>query len=174
MASEPFVVHMEGFTGFLTTRFFTDLDDWKYTGIFNYRNRSLAEVEVINHNETYNSYSIRTDSTGVVKLFNSKGDEIGIDNRIHIQDQFNRFRKVHFESFNSRLTVDQEKDLIANGEASHTITCMDKEGASTTVILFDKDEEHMYGLTEDGQVVLVQTFVFNPLIIGLLDLVQIK
>ncbi|MAO46190.1 MAG: hypothetical protein CL823_03485 [Crocinitomicaceae bacterium] len=174
MASEPFVVHMEGFTGFLTTRFFTDLDEWKYTGIFNYRNRSLAEVEVINHNETYNSYSIRTDSTGVIKLFNIKGDEIGIDNRIHIQDQFNRFRKVHFESFNSRLTVDQEKDLIANGEASYTITCMDKEGASTTVILFDKDEEHMYGLTEDGQVVLVQTFVFNPLTIGLLDLVQIN
>ena len=78
----------------------------------------------------------------MVKLFNSKGDEIGIDNRIHIQDQFNRFRKVHFESFNSRLTVDQEKDLIANGGRVILHVWIKRE--QTTVILSIKTKSILW------------------------------
>ena len=32
--AKPYVVHMEGFTGYLSTRFFTSERDWRYTGMF--------------------------------------------------------------------------------------------------------------------------------------------
>ena len=83
---------------------------------------------------------------------------------IWVQEQFLRFKGVHFESFNSRLTVEQEDSLkLTNPDFS--ITCTDIEGVETSVFLYEKDEEQLYGVTEDGGVVLVQTFVFNPLIV---------
>ena len=172
-SGEPFIVHMEGFTGFLTTRFFTDEDEWKHTGIFNYPNRTLQSVEFIHHQEDHNTYKLSADSMGVLNLFIESGIEIGYTDTLRIQDHFLRFSKVHFESFNSRLNVEKE-DELKETTPIHTITCTDFEGVTTTVSLYEKDEEHMYGLTEDGQVVLVQTFVFDPLIIGLHDLLSIN
>ena len=46
LAEEPFIVHMEGFTGFLSTRFFTDEREWRYTGMFDYPGNALRRVEV--------------------------------------------------------------------------------------------------------------------------------
>ena len=164
-SSEPFIVHMEGFTGFLTTRFFTDEEEWKFTGIFNYPNRSLQTIEFINHKEDYNTYMLQADTTGELNMYIKTGIEIGYIDTLRIQDHFIRFNKVHFESFNSRLTVEQEVEL-KHTTPDYTITCTDFDGISTTVFLYEKDEEQMYGVTEDGQVVLVQTYVFNPLIVG--------
>ena len=164
-ASEPFIVHMEGFTGFLTTRFFTDEEEWKYTGILSYPNRTLQTVDFVNHKEDYNTYMLKADAEGVLNMYIKSGIEIGYTDTLRLQDHFLRFNKVHFESFNSRLTVEQEAELKQT-TPDYTITCTDFEGISTPVFLYEKDEEQMYGVTEDGQVVLVQTYVFNPLIVG--------
>jgi hypothetical protein len=172
-SSEPFIVHMEGFTGFLTTRFFSSIDEWRYTGIFHYPNRSLSEVSVVDHKNNYNTFTLRADSVDVLDLFISTGIEIGYTDTLKIQDQFLRFRKVHFESFNSRLSP-AEEDSLKLSAPSYTITCKGVDGSSSSVVLFDKDEEHMYGLTEDNQVVLVQTFVFNPLTVGLHSLLELR
>lgn len=172
-ADEPFIVHMEGFTGFLTTRFFTDEEEWKYTGIFNYPNRSLQTVEFVNSKEEHNTYMLRADTTGILNMYIKSGIEIGYTDTLRIQDHFLRFNKVHFESFNSRLTVEQEGELQQT-TPDYTITCTDFDGVSTTIFLYEKDEEHLYGVTEDGQVVLVQTFVFNPLIVGTHQLIEIN
>tara|TARA_Y100000589_G_C27161861_1_gene633121 strand:- start:403 stop:1395 length:993 start_codon:yes stop_codon:yes gene_type:complete len=172
-ADEPFIVHMEGFTGFLTTRFFTNEKEWKYTGIFNYPNRSLQTVEFVNSKEEQNTYILRADTAGILNMYIKSGIEIVYTDTLRIQDHFLRFNKVHFESFNSRLTVEQEEELKQT-TPNYTITCTDFDGVSTTVFLYEKDEEHLYGVTEDGQVVLVQTFVFNPLIVGTQQLIEIN
>jgi hypothetical protein len=70
------------------------------------------------------------------------------------------------------LTVAQE-DSLRITMPSYTITCKGVDGSSSTVKLFDKDEDQMYGLTEDNQIVLVQTFVFNPLTVGLYTLLKL-
>ena len=120
-----------------------------------------------------NLCTLKADTNGVLDLFINSGIEIGYNDTLRIQEQFLRFKKVHFESFNSRLTVEQE-DSLKNTSPAYTLSCSDFEGVSTTVFLYEKDEEHLYGVTEDGQVVLVQTFVFNPLLVNLFDLIQIN
>ena len=56
--AKPYVVHMEGFTGYLSTRFFTSERDWRFTGLFNHPKRSLARVEVRHLNEDGQSYML--------------------------------------------------------------------------------------------------------------------
>ena len=62
--AEPYVVHMEGFTGFLSTRFFTSEREWRYTGIFDYPKRTLREVEARILEEDGESYAMTAQDDG--------------------------------------------------------------------------------------------------------------
>jgi hypothetical protein len=172
-SEEPFVVHMDGFSGFLTTRFFSDVNEWRFTGIFDFPNRSLKSVEVINHNEPHETFTLRADTTGELNLFVDEGLEIGYTDTLITRNQFLLFKKVHFESFNSRLTLVEEIDL-KNSHPDYTVTCEGLDGRVARVRIFNLSEEHKYGLTDDGQVVLVQTYVFDPLLKGLSSLLGLE
>ncbi|MEO0404993.1 MAG: hypothetical protein AAF193_08990, partial [Bacteroidota bacterium] len=64
-STEPFITHMEGFTGFLSTRFFTDVEEWRYTGIFDYPKLDIEQIEVIHHNNETSSFDIALDGDNV-------------------------------------------------------------------------------------------------------------
>lgn len=171
-SEEPFVVHLDGFSGFLTTRFFSDVKEWRYTGIFDFPNRSLKLVEVINHNEAHETFILSADTTGELSLFTT-GTEIEYTDTLNTRIQFLLFKKVHFESFNSRLTLVEEIEL-KNSDPDYTVTCEGFDGKVSRVRIFNHTEEHKYGLTDDGLVVLVQTYVFDPLLKGLSNLLGLE
>jgi hypothetical protein len=174
MSSEPFVVSLKGSIGFLSTRFFTDINEWRYTGVFDFPGRSLAEVTVIHHDTPYHSYTIKSNPTGEISLENGAGALLSIQDTVKVQDQFLRFRKVHFESYNNHLT-ELGQESIRNAPPSFTMFVKGFDGKSSKFDLFWKqnesgpDEEYMYGLTTAGEIVLVQRYVFDPLIEVLLD-----
>ena len=91
-----------------------------------------------------------------------------------VQDQFLRFRKVHFESYNNHLT-ESGQESIKNASPAFTMFVKGFDGKSSKFDLFWKqnesgpDEEYMYGLTTAGEIVLVQRYVFDPLIEVLSD-----
>jgi len=169
MSSEPFIVSLKGSIGFLTTRFFTDVNEWRYTGVFDFPGRSLSEVTVFHHDTPYHSYTIKSNPSGSITLENGAGALLAISDTIKVQDRFLRFRKVHFESYNSHLTQ-AGQDSIKNASPAFTMLVKGFDGRSSKFDIFWKqtvsgqDEEYMYGLTSDGEVVLVQRYVFDPLI----------
>ena len=174
MSSEPFVVSLKGSIGFLTTRFFTDITEWRYTGVFDFPGRSLAEVTVIHHETPYHSYTIKSNPKGDISLENGAGALLAIRDTIKVQDRFLHFRKVHFESFNNHLTK-AGQESIRNAFPAFTMLVKGFDGRSAKFDLFWKqtdsgpDEEYMYGLTTGGEVVLVQRYVLDPLIEVLSD-----
>ena len=68
LAEEPFIVHMEGFTGFLSTRFFTDEREWRYTGMFDYPDNSLRRIEVELTEAGGRLYAMEVDSVGTLQV----------------------------------------------------------------------------------------------------------
>ena len=58
LSTEPFITHMEGFTGFLSTRFFTDVEEWRYTGVFDYPALQITELHVQDHDHPERSFKI--------------------------------------------------------------------------------------------------------------------
>ena len=174
MSSEPFVVSLKGSIGFLSTRFFTDINEWRYTGVFDFPGRSLAEVTVIHHDTPYHSYTIKSNPNGDISLENGAGALLSIRDTLKVQDQFLRFRKVHFESYNNHLT-ESGQEAIRNASPAFTMFVKGFDGKSSKFDVFWKqnesgpDEEYMYGLTTAGDVVLVQRYVFDPLINVLSD-----
>ncbi len=179
MARDPYIVHMEGFTGFLSTRFFTDEREWRYTGVFDFPGRTLHRVEVESHDPKYPSYAMEVATDGVLSLWGSDGKRVGVTDTVAWQDQFLRFRKVHLETYNHHLDSAKWHEL-SEAPADFTLRAWGKgqtEPISIDLLwkdpiedLYDENEElmphdgaRMYGRFR-GELVLLQRFVFDPLL----------
>ena len=180
----PYVVHMEGFTGYLSTRFFTSEREWRHTGIFNYPKRSLAAVEVRVPGRKEESYALLANDSGTLELFDLEGEPLVYRDTSGIQDHFLRFKKVHLETYRSRLEARVE-DSLRQASPAFEIDALGRSGRKSKIDihwkpvagrmnnseLFDThDAEQLYGVTEQGEVVLLQRFVFDPLIRSLSEL----
>lgn len=178
-AKEPYVVHMEGFTGFLSTRFFTDEREWRYTGVFDFPGRQLHRVEVESHDPGYASYAMETATDGVLTVWGADGRRLAVQDTLSWQDQFLRFKKVHLETYNHHLDSLGLEEMLFK-PAAFTLRAWGKgqtEPATIELIWKDPiedqfDEEgalmpydgaRMYARFR-GEVVLVQRFVFDPLL----------
>ena len=103
----------------------------------------------------------------------SNGIEIGIDIGLEFKINSIVTEKLTLNLFNSRLTELEEDSL----KQLHRITllCMETRWSKDLCFFVRQRRRALFmRLTEDGQVVLSQTFVFNPLTIGLHELLQIK
>jgi len=181
LAEEPFIVHMEGFTGFLSTRFFTDEREWRYTGMFDYPGNSLRRVEVELTEAGGRLYAMEVDSVGTLRVegapLSSRADTL------FWQDRFNRFRKVHLETYNNHLTANAEDSLLNRAEPAFRLRAWGQdEDVPIEIELYWKapisdtyddngelnewDGSRMYAVYKD-EAVLVQRFVFDPLLAGL-------
>ena len=181
IADEPFIVHMEGFTGFLSTRFFTDEREWRYTGIFDFPGNSLSKAQIEIHGFRPRSYLLEVDEAANLDVsgasLNSRQDTL------FWQDRFNLFRKVHLETFNNHLSSAAQDSLLERAKPAFTLRAWGiGDSVSTQVDLFWKapvtdtyddygnlnewDGARMYAVY-NGEVVLVQRFVFDPIIGGI-------
>ena len=179
--AKPYVVHMEGFTGYLSTRFFTSERDWRFTGLFNHPKRSLSRVEVRNLDEEGQSYMLSSKEDGTLALRDLEGNPQAYRDTSGLRQHFLRFKKVHLETYESRLDEAVE-DSLRSASGAFELTTWNKRGARAFLTVHwkpgtdavtgevGKDLEQLYGVTSEGEVVLLQRFVFDPLIRGLAEL----
>jgi hypothetical protein len=175
VAEEPFVMHMEGFTGFLSTRFFTEEVEWRYTGMFDFPAKSLRKVEVEYHENPMWSHAMQVDSVGSISVFHGDQPLISFDT-LSWQNRFNLFRKIHLETFNNHLSSEGLAKLSETApaitmrawswgsEVPETIELLWKDPIMDTYNdegeLNEWDGARMYARYR-GETVLVQRFVFD-------------
>ena len=180
LAEEPFIVHMEGFTGFLSTRFFTDEREWRYTGVFDYPGSSLKRVE-IDYLEDERRYAIEVDERGELSVegavLKNRRDTLSWQNR------FNLFRKVHLETYNNHMSAAAQDSMFQGAQPAFVLRGWSRTDSVPSEIklywkapvtdTFDDDGNlnpwdgsRMYAIYHD-ELVLVQRFVFDPLLQGL-------
>lgn len=175
----PFVVHMEGFTGYLSTRFFTSERDWRFTGIFNFPKRSLKRIAVRQLEGASFAYSLETDREGSLQMKDWAGEPLAYIDTAGMRAHFLRFKKVHLETYESRLSASIE-DSLRQAKPAFELQATGWSGETRSVLVhwipsnglavddagnpMPHDMEQLYGVTDRGEVVLLQRFVFDPLI----------
>lgn len=176
---EPYIVYMEGFTGYLTTRFHANEEEWRYTGIFEFPELNISDVQVKFNEAPSYSFHITYGGGNNLALYDLGGNRIPAFDTSALKNYFLLYKKVHFESFNSFLSPMQE-DSLKRTTPSFSLEVTDNSNNRKRVDLFWKkaskevldengkpfpmDLEYMYGVTDDGDVVLCQHFVFDPLL----------
>ncbi len=177
-STEPFIVHMEGFTGFLSSRFFTDISEWRYTGIFDYPKLNFDRVEAVHHSMPFNSFSVNYSGGNEIELEDYRGQVVEDFDTLRVKDFLILFKKAHVETFQSHLTAEQEDSLKATSPA-YTFRVHEKNGFVNEFQLYNKkkvidipdendniepwDLARMYFVYRD-EVGLAQLYVFEPMV----------
>jgi hypothetical protein len=183
---EPYITHLEGFTGFLTPRFFADEMEWRYTGVFDFPALDFGQVDVVFHRAPEQSYSVQFDGENDIRLsadmdpvsgrFRQKIERF---DTVRVHDFLLSFKKVHLETYQTYLKPEAE-DSIRRTIPLFTLSVTDARGKGHRIDLYPKrgkeprlnalgvltpwDPEYYWVRTEDDILGLGQMFVFDPLI----------
>lgn len=185
-SSEPFVVSLPGFSGYLTTRYNTSEDEWKSRRVFSYVYSDIASVEVDfpdDPEQSYRAESYGDNKYGLVKLKDNEPlDEF---NLVMVKKQISRFKKVGFEFSLSKEENSIKLDSLSSEVPMYTFSVKDREGNVKQLSCYQRanlnenlddegnpfgvDVERLYGVFDDN-VVVMQYLTVDELSLKLKDL----
>jgi hypothetical protein len=177
-STTPFIMHIPGFYGYLTTRFFTEPEQWRDAVVFRYLPEEIKSVEV-NYYETPEESFIINNQDNNFTLSDASSNEIlnNIDNDL-LREYISGYQKVYYEM----IDVESSKEKIDSTIASQpyfSIEVKDANGGSNKIVAYhmpnfrgivDKNEEkylydvdRMYGYLNDNLFTYIQFATFNKL-----------
>ena len=177
-SNEPFVMEIPGFNGHLESRFFVDPYEWRHTGVFNYHASNIGQVKLEDFESPEKSFQIDITGENSFELKDLEGNQTALFDTSKVRRYVINYRKVHFEGYTQELTQVQKDSVIAS-TPRYKISISDKSGETRSITLFniklktpieeagsiiEYNNEKMYGLLDDGELVLVQFFVFRKLL----------
>ncbi|MBX7052738.1 MAG: hypothetical protein K1X54_11930 [Flavobacteriales bacterium] len=185
-SEEPYITHMEGFSGFLSTRFFTDPYEWRYTGVFSYPELEFHTVSIENFLDPSSSIAVEYRGGNDIKLYENYqaatktfGNPIPDFDTLAIKNFLLMFKKMHVESYNTGL-LPAMQDSIRNLPPSFRISVIGNNNETNTIDLYRRkstknfideagnpilwDDGHFWGIVNHGDLALAQTYTFNPVL----------
>ena len=180
-SSTPFVCHIPGFVGYLSSRYMTRILEWRDSEIFSYSLPQIAELKVEFHQEPEKSFRITHSKNRVVQLFkNSQKEELVTNmDTVFVKRYLLNYGNIRFEGIQPYDVA--RVDSIVNSPPYFTISVTDRNGETTSVTSFriladpdrlDVDEntlkwdlDRMHGIMngDDSEVLLIQYFSFDRL-----------
>ena len=181
-SEEPYITHIEGFTGFLNPRFFIDEMEWRSTDIFYYPNNDIAEIELLHMTDPSSSFKLTHFGNNKLKFeryLNGKLTPFAQLDTALAFDLMKRMRKVNLESYNTMLKP-TAADSIKDNTPTFVLRVKNNAGAITSLNLYLKkakqmtpdatgqmtpfDPEYFWAKTDANEIGLAQFFVFEPLL----------
>lgn len=173
----PYLIHIEGFNGFLSPRFSPFENDWREKVIFNYNPKEIAEIRLSFPGQPEKGFVIKQTIDGKLSLYNNalvpaQGWDTG-----YVFDYVERFRSINFEMWEETKTP-IFIDSVSTSVPLEIYSVTDMAGETTTIKTLlkplksgmdidgnpiDHDQDRMYGLLNDKEFMIIQYFVFDPL-----------
>ncbi len=176
---DPFLMHIPGFTGYLSSRYFLDEAEWRSRLIINYIPPQMRSIKIENAAVSDSSFVINLKNTNSFELKSLKGQPIPFD-EMKMKQYLAYFQNINFEKLlttvNLRL-VDSLKNAIPFLRMSITDTkgetrvfsflqkysTIDINRKYDTKYTYDPDRFYMR-YDNDKEVALVQYYVFGKML----------
>ncbi len=178
-ATDPYVVHIEGFNGFLNTRYFTQGYQWRDRLVVDHEDNEIVKVEM---NYTYNpeeSFVMERSGKEDFKVFSKSGVAIDFDSaavRGYLEDwRILRYEGMVVEndpawkrrdSILASIPVFEIKVTTRSGEVS-TIKGYRKDGrvdhSENDGRPEEFDRDRMYAVINNENFVVIQFYVFDKI-----------
>ena len=182
-ASEPYAVHIPGFKGYLSGRFFTQEYLWRDKTVINYDNRNIASVKMqyYNVNEKDESFQITKTNMGY-QLSDFETKEMIGHNPKALETYIASFRKLYAESF---VTGTLNTDSLIKTQPLFELTVTTIDNQSTAIKVFNKkaektiyvdgditmqDPDRMFAFVNNEDWMVIQTNTFKKVMKKLSEL----
>lgn len=182
-ATDPYAVHIPGFRGYLSSRFFTQEYVWRDKTVLNYDNRNIASVHMQYHDVNQKKESFHIEVSGEDYLLSTLDKNNLIDgDQKKLQSYLASFRKLNAEGYisgnldiDSLLKVKPIFDLTVKTKdlQEKHITAYHKKAKKGTIVDGDitmRDPERMYAFIDGEDWVIIQTNTFGKVMKTLSDL----
>ena len=180
-SSVPFITYIPGFEGYLTTRYFTDENDWRERIVFRYIPTDIKSVKMdypLNANEAFEVIN-KGNNTFDVRSLKTNATIRGFDT-LAAKQYLSYYQDVQYEAVEKEVQKVQRDSILMTSPFA-IITVTDIKGATNTAKLFYKkaapekldvngqpmkyDVDRCFGLINNGQdFVLCQYYVFGKLL----------
>lgn len=172
-SSTPFVMHIPGFNGFLTTRYFTDELDWRDKSIFRYGQNDIQSITLINHRYPSSSFIVEKENNEYV-LKDTSGNKLNGD-PLRIKSYVVSYKNIHAEDI-----IKDSPDSVLKEPPVYTIRVKDSRNKTKSIGLYYKpnhsgklddkgnpyryDIERIYAFTDTRDFLMVQVHIFGKLL----------
>ena len=163
-AKAPFVVHIPSFNGFLSPRYGIqgqrlNEKDWRATTVLKFKVEDIVRVCVNNLHKSEQSFTLNAKP---MTLFNHKGDEVSFKQE-KVLGLLNSFRKLNCESFKEEDQLESSVllyELIVNNDTLRIYSFSKAEDPTD-----NSNVKRMYATLNNGELMLIQDYVFNKVLI---------
>ena len=182
-ASEPYAVHIPGFKGYLSGRFFTQEYLWRDKTVINYDNRNISSVQMQYYNVNQKDESFRITKTNMgYQLSDFETKEMIGHNQKALETYIASFRKLYAESF---VTGTLNTDSLIKTQPLFELTVTTTDNQSTAIKVFNKkaektiyvdgditmqDPERMFAFVNNEDWMVIQTNTFKKVMKELTEL----
>lgn len=184
-SSVPFLTHIEGFRGFLSTRYFTNEMEWRSTKLFSYDLGDIASIRVENFKKPQSNFEIQIKNGHDYKLFSYPSYQEQSFDTAKLLLYTALYKKVHFEFFDYLKSKHDQDSIRTHTPPEYRYTVTDIHGKTNTITTYLKsvqststdyegnpithDIDRFYGYVNNDYMVIAQYFVFDPLTKGIQD-----
>lgn len=177
-ADMAFIVHIPGFRGFLHTRYSPKSNDWRDHGVFRYSIPKIEAITVNYPNFPERSFVLKNPDNENFEVSNPKLGIINNLDTIRTINFLNAFTDVRYESVISDMK-ESKRDSILKMNPFCSIEVLDRDNDIQKIKLFqiklpegstnimgdtvNFDQERLYGVLNDNEIVIAQYFVFGLL-----------
>lgn len=186
-ADRLYVVHLNGFRGFISARFSANPIDWRDHLILSEQMNNIESVQLEFNEDPDNSFIIKENGRYQFEMNRLNGQPVAFDT-LRVLNFMSSFKDLRFEAF--LYDVDSAKrDSIIHSPFQERLTLTTKEGTKYQIstfrmrsyadnfefneedennpdfhdVLTDPDHKYAY-ITESDEFVLIQDFVFGKLL----------
>ena len=128
--SEPYIVHVPGFRGFVTPQFSQFAEEWETHQVFNTKITRIQTLESIDFVEPEKSFRIEKVGPRFFDVYDFQNEKLADYDTAKLINMLSEYRNKNFESIDKNLTS-AGKDSILNNNLWKVITLIDVDGKKT-------------------------------------------
>ncbi|MBI5219662.1 MAG: DUF4340 domain-containing protein [Bacteroidia bacterium] len=180
-SSVPFIMDIPGFTGYLSTRYTTDMVEWRERNVFRYKFSDIASVTAETPgapSQSFKAISYGNNKFGIYSVAEKK--DVPVFDTLALKKYIAYFKNLNFESYITDISAER-KDSVLKSLPITIITVEDRAGNKKTIKMFYRpnykklvdgrgnlyqyDPDRMFSfINSDKDMILIQYFVFDPVI----------
>lgn len=176
-SNAPYLMHIEGFYGFLNPRFSPYYNEWRNKLIVNLNPTEISKVQLAHMASPDEDFIVSRSAAGQISVANGTGIPIQALDTLMAYDYLDRFKNLHFESWEENKTP-MFIDSVRKSLPMEVLQITDTSGDITKIATYAKpltsaiemdgeiiteDQDRMYAVINDDEFVVMQYFVFDPL-----------
>ncbi|MEW6469671.1 MAG: hypothetical protein AB1458_12140 [Bacteroidota bacterium] len=121
-ADMPFVVHIPGFQGYLSPRFFLGEQEWRDREVFRYKYADLKSIKVDYYNSQDSSFVINSLGDNTFELLDAKGNRIADFDTAEVRQYVSYYYRLDYEGIDNIPERTRDSLLLSNWVVTISVT----------------------------------------------------